>query len=122
MVIAKKSNIINSGSSTNQKTRWEGFLSKYKLAIEEGKDIVTLMDDNINTLTNADFGNRAHIKDMKESFDNFINDNNIAVLNDEPTHFMSGVDPSCIDHITTNCPEKCFKTIQSNPMFLTTAF
>ena len=53
-------------------------LSKYNLAIKEGKDIVTLMDDNINTLTNANFGNRAHIKDMKESFDNFINDNNIC--------------------------------------------
>ena len=64
----------------------------------------------MNMLTNADFGNRVHIKDMKESFDHFINDNNITVLNDEPTRFMSGVDHSCIDHITTDCPEKCFNT------------
>ena len=47
---------------------------------------------------------------MKEKFYNFLNDNNIAILNDEPTRFFSGVDPSCIDHITTNCPEKFYNT------------
>ena len=68
------------------------------------------MDDNINTLPNADFSNRAYLSDMKEIFENFLNDNNIAMLNYEPTRFLSGVDPSCIDHITTNCPDKFFNT------------
>ena len=100
----------NSGSATNQKLRWDCFLSKYQIAVDEGKDICTLMDDNINTLSSADFSNRVHIRDMKESLESFVNDNNIAILNEEPTRFLSGVDPSCIDHITTNCPEIFFNT------------
>ena len=85
--------------------KWDGFISKYQTAINEGKDVWTLMDDNINTLPSEDFNNRVYLRDMKESFENFINDNNIAIHNEEPTSFFSGVDPSCIDHITTNCPE-----------------
>ena len=103
-------NVSNSGSASNQKLRWDGFLSKYKIAVDEGKDICTFMDDNINTLPYADYSNRMHIRDMKESLESFANDNNIAILNDEPTRFLSGVDPSCIDHITTNCPEKFYNT------------
>ena len=108
--LPKEVNFPNSGSPNNQKLRWDAFLKKYQLALNEGKDICTLMDDNINTLFNADLSNRTHILDMKESFENFSNDNNIAFLNDEPTRFISGCDPSCIDHLTTNCPDKFFNT------------
>ena len=94
----------------NQKGRWHDFLTKYQLALKEGKDVCTLMDANINTLFNADLSNRIYIRDMKECLETFINDNNLAFLNDEPTRFISGVDPSCIDHIITNCPEKFFNT------------
>ena len=39
----------------------------YSKALSEGKQIITLMDDNINTLDNADFTNRQYIKDMKDN-------------------------------------------------------
>ena len=58
----------NSGSPANQIARWDGFLAKYQLAINEGKDICTLMDDNINTLSDADLSSRLYIRDMKENF------------------------------------------------------
>ena len=86
------------------------------MALKEGKDIITLMDDNINTLPNADFQNRVFLRDMKDNSNNFLNANNIAILNDEPTRFSNGVDPSCIDHLTSTCPEIFFNvnTIKTN--------
>ena len=76
--IPKSCNINNSGSPANKRSRWDSFLSKYQIAINEGKDVCTLMDDNINTLPNADFSNRAYLSDMKEIFENFLNDNNMG--------------------------------------------
>ena len=60
--------------SSNQKQRWSSFLSKYSKALSEGKQIITAMDDNINTLDNADFTNRQYIKYMKDNLYDFTND------------------------------------------------
>ena len=66
------------------------------------------MDDNLNTLPNADFTGRGHIRDMIDHYESFLNDNNLVTMNEEATRYCSGTEPSCIDHITTNCPDKLF--------------
>ena len=66
------------------------------------------MDDNLNTLPNADFTGRGHIRDMIDHYESFLNDHNLVTMNEEATRFCSGTEPSCIDHITTNCPDKLF--------------
>ena len=66
------------------------------------------MDDNINTLENADFTNRQYIKDMKDNLYDFTNDNDITIHNDKPTRHMTNTEPSCIDHITSNCPDNIY--------------
>ena len=69
----------------------------------------------LNTLPNADLNGRGYIRDMIDKYESLSNDNNLVTMNNEATRYCSGVEPSCIDHITTNCPDKLFNinTIKS---------
>ena len=66
------------------------------------------MDDNINTLEDANFSNRAYLHDMRELFYDFMNNNNLIIHNNKPTRHIINMDPSCIDHVTSNCPENIY--------------
>ena len=66
------------------------------------------MDDNLNTLPNADFFNRGYLIGMIDRYTSFMNDNNLVFMNFEATRFLKGVEPSCLDHIATNCPDKLY--------------
>ena len=78
------------------------------MALSENKDIITMMDDNLNSLPSADFVGRGYLKDMIDHYESFLNSNNLVTMNKEATRFCSGVEPSCIDHVTTNCPDKIY--------------
>ena len=45
---------------------------------------------------------------MRETYFEFINNNNLVIHNNKPTRHMVNTDPSCIDHITSNCPENIY--------------
>ena len=68
--LPKETGIKNSLSANSKKNRWTQFLVKYTMALDEGKHIVTMFDDNINTLNQADFTNRKHVKEMRDTFMN----------------------------------------------------
>ena len=83
-------------------------MEKYSLAISEGEKIITCMDDYINTLEDANFHNRSYLYDMRESLIYFINNNNLTIQNSKPTRDMVNTESSCIDHVTSNCPENIY--------------
>ena len=66
------------------------------------------MDDNINTLEDANFSGRSYLYDMRENLYDFINNNNLTIQNNKPTRHMVNAEPSCIDHVTSNCQENVY--------------
>ena len=44
------------------------------MVLDEAKHVVTMFDDNINTLNQGDFTNRKHIKEMRDSFCEFMDE------------------------------------------------
>ena len=63
-----------------------------------------MMDTNIDTSVNSTRNTKYKPK-MLKIFEDFLQNNNLQILNEEFTRFQSGVNPSCIDHIITNNPE-----------------
>ena len=66
------------------------------------------MDDNINTLEDINFHYKSYLYDMREYLIYFINNNNLTFHNSKPSRHMVNTEPSCIDHVTRNCPENIY--------------
>ena len=46
---------------------------------------------------------------MTKSFEEFLEKNKLQIMNEELTRFESNVEPTCIDHIITNVPQRISK-------------
>ena len=94
---------------TNQYTpsqRLKFLMDGFKKATKENKDIISLSDTNIDTSPNGGSGHRYYSSKVEREFLNYIEENQLTIMNEEYTRHMNGQDPSCIDHIMTNSPKK----------------
>merc|ERR1712240_944761 len=98
-------NIKDSHGLIQQTERWDNVLDKWQQAILEKKEVIVMADDNMD-FDNENYNNRYRIKAIKEKTTQFLTDNNITVHNKEPTYFVNQTPTSCIDHISSNCPQK----------------
>ena len=98
-------NVSNSNSSTAQKDRYILYSEQLNKASKEGKDIIILTDENINSLD--DNCNTAYYRniELKTIRDNNIINCNLIYHNNQPT-FIRKAQKSCIDFIISNCPSK----------------
>ena len=75
----------------------------WKEACNEGKELILVMDDNIDTnITNNSTTNTS----LLSMIDNHLNSHNIARLNTDNTHFCTNQAPCSIDHFYSNIPDK----------------
>ena len=95
---------LNSHTSTQQQARWQIILTQWTLALQENKHTIVLMDDNIDTIHNNTHNTRYSIQQLKTAFLAHTQDHGTFIENTKPTRHMFNTTPSCIDHITTNCP------------------
>ena len=98
-------NVPNSNSPTAQKDRYTLYSEQLKKASMEGKDIIILTDENINSLDdncNTTYYRNIELKIIR---DNNIINYNLIYHNNQPT-FIRKAQKSCIDFIISNCPSK----------------
>ena len=92
----------------NPDYRFNLILEMIMKALKENKEVMIMMDTNIDTSTNR-------VRDihtpsrMKRNFEEFLEKKSLCILNEEFTRFESGKEPTCIDHIVTNAPKRMQK-------------
>ena len=60
----------NTKTRTHQLSRWKMILEKWQLALNEKKDTIVLMDDNIDSCVESNHNKQYKIKDLKVLLDN----------------------------------------------------
>ena len=91
----------NSGSTQKQIERFQAIINQIKKARKINKNIIILMDSNIDL---HDQMNRADIKELKEIYNEMLLELNLTILNKENTRHRSGNVSSYLDHII--CEDK----------------
>ena len=82
-------------------------LGGVKTALKEKVFLISKADTNLDTYDSLDYSNSI-LRDMR---DEYVDQSNIAIMNNEFIHFFVHNKNSCIDHITTNCPDNLSYTI-----------
>ena len=100
-----------SGSIPSQLQRWELFLEKWELALMEGKEVVVMMDANIDFLkwTRDDlpaFDSTSKLKSLIDILFSKIFPHGVSQLVRTATRTWPGQADSGLDHIYTNKPDK----------------
>merc|ERR1712240_172005 len=98
-------NIKDSNGIIKQTERWEKVLEKWEKAIKEKKEVIVLMDDNMDH-ENENYNNKYRIETIKERTIQFLTEHNITTHNKDQTYYINQTPISCIDHIYLNCPQK----------------
>ena len=73
--------------------------------MNENKDVIVLMDDNIDSSI-SNFNNRYKVDKLMGMLDDHLNKFNLSQCNFDYTRVVSHQQPSCIDHIYSNCADK----------------
>ena len=91
----------------SQMNRWLSFLEQWERAISSGREVCVLGDINLNFITWMNHLT-SHAKKMRPLvnalFDQIIPYGFVQMVT-EATRFMSGVEPSGLDHVYTNQPD-----------------
>ena len=95
----------SSNSKVQQIARYKMFTNKVSLASNQGKNIVIMTDDNINSIDTNSMTNQLNNNDLKTIRDDMLINNDMIIHNDQPTFFRQNF-RTCIDHIISNCPDK----------------
>ena len=85
--LPKQLYLPNSNKSKNQIERFEKILNQWKRAILEQKDIMVLMDSNIDTGIGSNHNNNYDITPLYTLLTQFLDKHNITQLNTKNTHF-----------------------------------
>ncbi len=93
-----------------QYKRLDNILTKWTTALQQHKNTIVMMDDNIDTLPNNIHNNKYKIQTLKNRLMTYLQTNNLANHIHLPTRHSSNTTPSCIDHIYTNCPTQIHNT------------
>ena len=97
----------SSSSVEAQMHRWISFLCQWEVAMGSGREVCVMGDMNLNFLTwmNSNVRQTSHAKKLQplvtELFEKIIPFGFTQLVN-EATRFMSGVEPSGLDHLYTN--------------------
>ena len=97
--------VEDSSSPKSQRERYLLFTNQISRASKEGRDIVILTDENIDSLqdkSSIGFSKNIQLKTLR---DNSIIENSLTYHNNKATFCRKGV-KSCIDFIISNCPLK----------------
>ena len=89
-----------------QVSRYQLIIKKWQLALKENKDVVVMMDDNIDTDKNSNHNKQYKIKNLKDMLDQHMIDYEIFQHNTKFTRYQRNQNPSTIDHIYSNCPTR----------------
>ena len=98
--------VINSKSNKNQMDRWTLLIDKWDKALDEKKDTIVLIDDNIDSLFNSSHNHTFKLKHLYDKLLSLIVKQNLIVHNNKITHYSQYYPNSCIDHIYSNCANK----------------
>ena len=74
--------------------------------MKEGKDVIVCMDDNIDSSINNKHNKKYNISNLYNMLMEHINKYSISQCNNEYTRIVSHQQPSCIDKIYCNMPNK----------------
>ena len=97
---------VKKNESIFSKPEVEILMESFKIVAKENKDIVYMSDANIDTSPNAGSGHKFCSTKVEKEFNKYIEELDLTIMNNEYTRFRQDQDPSCIDHIITNCPKK----------------
>merc|ERR1712240_321516 len=100
----KQLNINDSNKTQEQILRLETILNQYKKAINENKEIITMIDTNINTSHQSDHNKIYKVSKLYDIFNKFISKHNLTIHNTKNTYFPLHKSTSCIDYIISNIP------------------
>ena len=100
-----------SNSVQAQLERWSVFLDKWELALQEGKEVIVMMDANIDFLkwTKTDLPASDHtvrLRPLIQQLFTRIFPLGVSQLVTTPTRFWTGQVESGLDHLYTNKPDK----------------
>ena len=117
----------DSHKTNKQINRFKTIIQQWTNALKEGKEVIVLMDSNIDTLTDSTHNKTHKITTIQNILLEHINTYNLTIHNDKPTHFPPRRAVSCIDHIITNTPNKILNTTthknsMSDHAYLTTKY
>ena len=110
----KVQNIPNSNSNKNQLKRFNITLDNWAKAMGEDKDTIVCIDDNIDSGDNNKHNKRYNITNLQNSLNNHLNYYSIMQMNKEYTRVTSHQQPSIIDKIYTNRPNKITNVLTKN--------
>ena len=100
-----------SSSVPSQRKRWGGILSQWERALGEDREVIVVMDANIDSLTWSSDNlpvNHSNVK-LKPLIDDLfekILPHGVSQLVQVPTHAQQGRATKCLDHLYTNNPAK----------------
>ena len=93
------------GAPKSQRDRYSIFINQISWASKEGRDIIILTDENIDSLQDKSSTGYCKNIQLKTLRDNSIIENSLTYHNNKATFCRKGV-KSCIDYIISNCPLK----------------
>ena len=85
----KELGIIDSNKTKNQIDRFKKIIEQWSNAIKEGKDVIVVMDTNIDTQTNSNHNTTNRIKPLHDILQQHLNTYNITQHNNNllTTHY-----------------------------------
>ncbi len=96
----------NTKTPKKQLERWQSILDKWKKALDEKRDTIVMMDDNIDTNKYNSHNKNYNIIELYERLQQHLIDYGLTIHNNNFTRYVPHQPPSCLDHITSNCSNK----------------
>ena len=98
--------LSDSRSPKNQIDRFSTLLNSWSLVLKTKCDTLVTMDSNVDFYPLSKHHERYLDKKLFDMFQEFIFDHKLKVHNNEFTRYQSNCDPSIIDQIISNYPQK----------------
>jgi hypothetical protein len=104
-------NIPNSDKIPKQLDRWTQTLNLWTKANNEGKEVIVMMDDNLDSSSWSDNFASAdkytkEIIELHQALHDTILSTGTTTMNNQITRQQRGAKPSCLDHCYSNTPNK----------------
>ena len=96
----------DSRSSKSQIDRFSTLLKSWSLILKAKCDTIVTLDSNVDFYPLSKHHENYLDKKLYDMFQEFISEHNLKVHNNQFTRYQSNCDPSIIDQIIYNCPQK----------------
>ena len=96
----------DSRSTKNQIDRFMTLLNSWSLVLKAKCDTIVSLDSNVDFYPLSKHHEKYLDKKLYDIFQEFISDHKLKVHNNQFTRYQSNCDPSIIDQIISNCPQK----------------